>query len=124
AQHFLQIFVKQMKKEGIQWTEGALEKISLHPFPGNIRELKNEVERLVAIKESHSFIEPKDLSAKISESLSPIEEIEKGRPLKQIVDEFERRIVSEALLKYHWNKSRVAELFQITRQGLMKKITK
>jgi len=124
AEHFLQNFSKQMNKPGIQWKEEALVKLKTHGFPGNVRELKNEVERLVAMKEPHSFIEISDLSAKIIDALSPIEEIEKGGTLKGIVDEFEKRIISEALAKYHWNKSRVAELFQITRQGLMKKISK
>jgi transcriptional regulator with PAS, ATPase and Fis domain len=124
AEHFLRQFCAQMKKEGIQWKEEALLRLQSHPFPGNVRELKNEVERIVAMKDPHSFIDTSDLSPKVIESLSPIEEIEKGRTLKDIVDTYEKKIISEALAKYHWNKSRVAELFQITRQGLMKKITK
>lgn len=124
AEHFLRLFSKQMGKEGIQWKEEAINRLRSHPFPGNVRELKNEVERLVAIKDSHSFIDIGDLSPKIADALSPIEEIEKGRTLKDIVDTYEKKIISDALAKYHWNKSRVAELFQITRQGLMKKITK
>jgi len=124
AEHFLQQFMKTMGKEGIQWKEEALAKMTSHSFPGNIRELKNEVERLVALKDSHSFIELQDLSAKLLEMMSPVEEIEKGKTLKELVDEYEKKIISESLQKYHWNKSRVAELFQITRQGLLKKITK
>jgi transcriptional regulator with PAS, ATPase and Fis domain len=124
AEHFLKMFMKAMGKEGIQWTDEALQKLSAHTFPGNARELRNEIERLIAIKESHSFIQISDLSSKIVESLSPVEEIEKGLTLKSIVDSYEREIISEALHKYHWNKSRVAGLFQITRQGLLKKIGK
>lgn len=124
AEHFLQSFMQAMGKEGIQWKEESIQKLCSHSFPGNIRELRNEVERLVAVKDSHSLIGIDDLSSRIVESLSPIEEIEKGTTLKQIVDSYEKQIVSEALSKYHWNKSRVAELFQITRQGLLKKITK
>lgn len=124
AEHFLRQFCAQMKKDGIQWKEESLLRLQSHGFPGNVRELKNEVERIVAMKESHSFVEVSDLSPKVVESLSPIEEIEKGRTLKDIVDTYEKKIISEALSKYHWNKSRVAELFQITRQGLMKKIAK
>ncbi len=124
AEHFIQYFMKVMGKEGIQWKEDALIKLQTHGFPGNVRELRNEVERIVAMKESHSFVEVKDLSSKIIESLSPIEEIEKGLTLKSLVDTYEKGIISEALNKYHWNKSRVAELFQITRQGLLKKIAK
>ena len=124
AQHFLQKFMHKMSKEGIQWKEEALKRLSSHTFPGNVRELKNEIERLVAIKESHSFIEVSDLSQRITETMSPVEEIEKGKTLKSIVDDFEKQIISEALAKYHWNKSKVAELFQITRQGLLKKISK
>ncbi len=124
AEHFLQNFSKQMNKPGVQWKEETLGKLRAHSFPGNVRELRNEVERLVAVKEPHSLIEISDLNSKIIDMLSPIEEIEKGGTLKAIVDEFEKRIISEALAKYHWNKSRVAELFQITRQGLMKKISK
>lgn len=124
SEHFLHLFMKKMNKEGIQWKEDALLRLLSHGFPGNVRELRNEVERLVALKDSNSFIEVKDLSPRISDALSPVEEIEKGRTLKAIVDEYERNIIHEALGKYHWNKSRVAELFQITRQGLLKKISK
>lgn len=124
AEHFLQDFMKTMHKEGLQWTEGALQKLQSHSFSGNVRELRNEVERLVALKDSHSMIQAVDLSSKITEALSPIEEIERGQTLKQIVDDYEKQIISEALAKYHWNRSRVAELFQITRQGLLKKIAK
>jgi len=124
AEYFLHFFMKKMKKEGIQWKEGALAKLTSHPFAGNVRELQNEVERLVAVKESHSMIQVKDLNPKIAEMRSPVEELEKGRALKAIVDEFEREIISHAMLKYNWNKTRVANLFQITRQGLLKKIAK
>ncbi len=124
AEFFLQDFMRLMTKEGIQWKEESLAKLTSHSFPGNVRELRNEVERLVAMKESHSFIDVGDLSTKMMEAMSPVEEIEKGKTLKDMVDEYERRIISDALHKYHWNKSRVAELFQITRQGLLKKITK
>lgn len=124
AEHFLRLFMKQMNKEGIQWKEEALHKLSGHSFPGNVRELRNEVERLVALKESNSFIQLNDLSSRMMETMSPVEEIEKGKTLKDLVDEYEKKIISDALAKYHWNKSRVAELFQITRQGLLKKITK
>jgi len=124
AQHFLQLLSHQMGKEGVQWKEQALQRLRSHGFPGNVRELKNEIERILAMKENFSFVDLTDLSPKVAESLSPIEEIEKGRTLKAIVDTYEKRIIQEALAKYHWNKSRVAELFQITRQGLMKKISK
>jgi DNA-binding NtrC family response regulator len=124
AEHFLKQFCKTMKKEGIAWKEEAIEKLSTHTFPGNVREMRNEVERIVALKHANEFIEISDLSPRIVESISPVEEIEKGRTLKDLVDEYEKRIISESLAKYHWNKSRVAELFQITRQGLLKKITK
>jgi transcriptional regulator with PAS, ATPase and Fis domain len=124
AEHFLQGIMQLMHKEGLRWREEALARLSTHSFPGNVRELRNEVERIVAMKESHSFIEVADLSAKMLESVSPLEEIEKGKTLKELVDEYERRIIADSLQKYHWNKTRVAELFQITRQGLLKKITK
>ena len=124
AEHFLKQFSKVMKKEGLAWKEEAIQKLSTHTFPGNVREMRNEVERIVALKHANEFIEIADLSPRIVESISPVEEIEKGRTLKDLVDEYEKRIISESLAKYHWNKSRVAELFQITRQGLLKKITK
>ncbi|MBN8556044.1 MAG: sigma-54-dependent Fis family transcriptional regulator [Deltaproteobacteria bacterium] len=124
AEHFLKLFMKSMNKEGIQWTDEALGKLSAHSFPGNARELRNEIERLAAIKRSHELIQATDLSPKITEMRSPVEEIEKGMTLKNIVDDYEKQIISDALQKYHWNKSKVAELFQITRQGLLKKIGK
>lgn len=124
AQAFLIEFMKTMNKEGIQWKDESLRKLGHYNFPGNVTELRNEVERLVALKDSFSLIDVRDLNPKIVEVASPLDEIENGRTLKSLVDDYEKQIIQDSLSKYNWNKSRVADLFQITRQGLLKKIVK
>ena len=58
--HFLQIYNQVFRKKIEGLTKQALEYLTNYGWPGNIRELKNVIERLVALKDE-GFITPKDL---------------------------------------------------------------
>ena len=94
-------------------TAGALEALSRHDFPGNIRELENILERAVALSGSEQ-IGVEDLR------LAPLAaEAEAGRaggpePLPDYLDALERKAILEALAKTGFNRTAAAKLLGIT----------
>ncbi len=128
TRHFLNIFESKTGKEGIKLSQEAINELSNYYWPGNIRELGNEIERIVALKPSHTLVKPRDLSKKFfyesyPDSIKNLDDLKEGS-IKTMVDEFERNLISSYLRKYGWNKTKVATLCGITRQGLNKKIIK
>lgn len=128
AGHFLQEFSSKTGKTGIKLS-GEVAKIFYEYFwPGNVRELRNEIERIVALSASDSLIRSQDLSKKFfyetyPENIQTSDEEGEGF-IKKLVDDFERSLLSKYLQKHKWNKTKVARLCGITRQGLNKKISK
>ncbi|HLG20758.1 MAG TPA: sigma 54-interacting transcriptional regulator [Bdellovibrionota bacterium] len=125
---FLSEFQQKTGKEGITLSSEVMQVFQEYYWPGNVRELRNEIERLVALRSSHSLIKAKDLSKKFfyetyPEGIKAGDEDEEGF-IKKMVDDFERNMLSKYLRKHHWNKTKVARLCGITRQGLNKKIMK
>jgi transcriptional regulator with PAS, ATPase and Fis domain len=128
TRHFLNSFQLKTGKEGIKLSQEAVDELENYYWPGNIRELRNEIERIVALRSSHTLVKPRDLSKKFfyesyPESVKNLDELQEGS-IKSMVDDFERNLISNYLRKYGWNKTKVASLCGITRQGLNKKITK
>ncbi len=126
--HFLDYYQKKINKEGIRLAEEVLEILSDYYWPGNVRELSNEIERIVALMPSHSLIHSKDMSKKFFYETKPDItkelELEDEGAIKVMVEDFEKSLLVKYLRKYRWNKSKVARLCGITRQGLNKKIAK
>jgi two-component system, NtrC family, response regulator HupR/HoxA len=107
-------------------TTDALKHLEAYPFPGNVRELETEVQRMVAVAEQGGYIALRHLSEKISST--PISEgqpggfVPQGGTLKDMVESLERAIVQQALDRSHWNQSKVATDLGLSRVGLANKI--
>lgn len=126
--HFFDHFQQKTGKGGITLSSEVMKIFQEYYWPGNVREIRNEIERLVALRSSNSLIKPKDLSKKFfyetyPEGVTAGDEDEEGF-IKRLVDEFERNLLAKYLRKHRWNKTKVARLCGITRQGLNKKILK
>lgn len=106
---------------------GVLEKLIAYEFPGNVRELENEIRRMVALAKDGEYlttdtISPAILSARprlprIMGSLSP-----EGITLKEKVESLEKQLVGEVLSRHRWNQSRAASELGLSRVGLANKI--
>ena len=98
-----------------------------HPWPGNIRELRNLIERLVVLNESGTII-PEELPENIRggvrhKAYQPqIEIYADGVDFNTAVTEYEKDLILQALKKTNWVKNRAAELLQIKRTTLVEKI--
>jgi Nif-specific regulatory protein len=125
AEFFLARYTREMKKAVSGLSKEALDQLMSYAWPGNIRELENEVQRLVIQVEEGSFIRPEDLSPQIRKVESLVGRIApKKGPLKDQMEEVERWLLTEALREHGGNKTKTAEALGITREGLHKKLGK
>jgi Nif-specific regulatory protein len=139
ANHFLDKYSKLMKTEPKQFTPAVLECLMGYDWPGNERQLENEVKRLVAsvrgktISEEH--IDPSiRSSAKTFEGSTVASALKKpamanavetARPLKSLpdaVEALERRMIADALRDSGGNKQKASQALGLSRQGLIKKL--
>ncbi|MEE2643866.1 MAG: sigma 54-interacting transcriptional regulator [Myxococcota bacterium] len=126
------------------FSAGALEALQRYHWPGNIRQLEHEVERAVIIAAGEGEIDTKHLSHPLltaqtqkpshssSSTLPLLKEteatlhalIEANRPLKELMGEFEERLVRARLSRFGENRTRSAESLQISRQALQAKLAR
>ncbi|MBW2071068.1 MAG: sigma-54-dependent Fis family transcriptional regulator, partial [Deltaproteobacteria bacterium] len=121
AQHFVAKFNKQVKRQVLGFTPRALEALERYPWPGNIRELENLVERLVVLGRDNEPIAYEDLPLElILDSVAPPETTSGERNgLLQARENFERQYIIRALKRAGWNQSEAARILKIHRNTLL-----
>ncbi len=109
-----------------QITKRAMEKIYDYTWNGNIRELENEVERLIVLAGDDTKIGPELLSPRIKESgdKMKVQGVRIQGKLKDALEELEKTMIREGLRRTNWNKSRLAKELGISRAGLIMKVEK
>jgi DNA-binding NtrC family response regulator len=127
AQHFLEHFNREFRKRTTQIDRDALERLVAHDWPGNIRELRNAIERIM-ILENKPRIELVDLPAAIrgGDGVAPAAS-PAGRELplgRMSLEEMERRAIAEALERSGGNQVRAAKLLGISRDTLRYRMKK
>ena len=120
ANHFLRLFTLQTGQKGKTFSEEALHRLGLHPWPGNIRELKNLVERLV-------IMVPGDVIAAVDLGFPDAAPEEPpaaaaGSTFREARLEFEKAFLTGALERHGWNVTRTARALHLERSHLHKKI--
>ncbi len=103
AQHFLQQSARRMQKEIRGFLPEAMQKLMLHSWPGNIRELENVVEKAVVLS-SQDMITPDLLPSVTQEPTSQV------KPLTEARDEFEQNYLKAVLQLTGGNISRAAQI--------------
>jgi DNA-binding NtrC family response regulator len=107
----------------------ALEALKAYPWPGNIRELENVIERLVIVKGQGTIgvadipgaiRAPRPTAAKESTPLPALPE--DGTDLRAMLEAVEDRMIGEALERTGGNKNRAAELLGLNRTTLVEKL--
>ena len=123
TKYFQDKFQKKSKKSITNISREALQYLEAYAFPGNVRELENEMERAVTMAENGGPIDVAHLSDKIRKKSAMIYDgIENQETLKQMVETLEKSMISEALKGHGNNKSIVARELGLSRNGLMKKM--
>jgi len=125
VEHFLRKYTVEMKKPVAGVTPESMDALSAYGWPGNIRELENEVQRLVIQVDAEAFVTPELLSPQIRKVEGLLGRIApKKGTLKDMMEEVERWLLAEALRDHGGNKTKTAETLGITREGLHKKLSK
>ena len=123
--HFLKRYADEYRLEIPGFTQDALDALSSYNWPGNIRELENEVQRLVIQAEPGHWIEITDLSPRLRKIEGTVTRIApKQGTLKEMMEQVERWLITEALRDHGGNKTKTAMTLGITREGLHKKLAK
>ncbi len=120
-EHFIEKFNREKGRNLKGISPEAMEILVNYSWPGNVRELENLVERLVILKRDGNDVTPEDLPEKITSArdrsaAGGIEMPPEGLSLKEAVDEFERRLIVQALNQTKWNKNMAAKLLRLKRR--------
>ena len=127
--HFMDIFNKSKGRGLTGITTEALDCLINYPWPGNIRELENLVERLAILK-GQGQIDIADLPIKYKSGKTSKAEIgavdipENGMDFNTAVDAYENALILKALEKTGWNRNQAAALLRLNRTTLVEKIKK
>ncbi len=127
----LKHFISQFSGGGRQFSPDALEELSRYVWPGNIRELRNFVERINVMCDDNpigsdavsSFLHRFEESDKKNASPSPLGEFSTMK-LSEARDEFERKMIIEKLEENGYNVSRTAGVLGLYPGNLHNKIKK
>ena len=110
-------------------SKNAMNLLNSYSWPGNIRELKNVIERIVVLNEGgviRSAECPQYIKDHCGDTMpaatSPVELSEDGICLNTAVTEFEKRLITQSLEKSNWVKNRAAKLLHLNRTTLVEKI--
>ncbi len=106
----------------------ALEAMRNYHWPGNIRELENEVERLIVLGADDAEISVDLLSQRIRDvAKNPVvaklasRGTERTGTLREVVESVEAEVIAQGLVRTHWNKSQLAKELGISRSNLIQK---
>ena len=114
-----------------RFTDEALQAMQRYPWPGNIRELENEIERCMVLGGDLDEMPEDLLSQRVREAAgAPMGRQVQLRPgayesmgsLKNAVEQLERDLIHQGLIRTHWNKSQLAKELGISRSNLIMKV--
>jgi DNA-binding NtrC family response regulator len=141
VEHFVSKFNERLKKSFTRVEDDALERLMAHPWPGNIRELENVLERTMLFTEGPS-IRARDLPIELQPPLAapssdapqkPLEgttsrptEMPRPGSLKEMVrqetERLERELIQRALDETGGNVTQAARKLKISRKSLQNKM--
>jgi DNA-binding NtrC family response regulator len=125
ADHFINKFSEKMGKEIDGLSKEASALLMNYPFPGNIRELENMLERAIALMKGR-VIQAEDLPEELCGQTGPVrdicERLRGSKSLSQAVGLFEKEYIQDILEMTKGKKGQAAEILGISRKTLWEKI--
>ena len=112
AKQFLERANKELERNVTSISEEVMEILENHTWPGNLRELKNTIKRAVLFADGDSLV-PLNLPQEIQDA---------DATATFSKSTFEKERILQALRKTNFNKSKAAQLLNITRKTLYNKI--
>ena len=144
--YYIDQYSSRFGKHGITFTPQTIDMMMVCHWQGNVRQLTNEVQRIVARAEDNEVITPDHLSPELKRSaqpltrfdsesnvkpiasyddvFSPFANISEGGTLEDAVSGLEMQLIRASLARHRWNISRVANELGLTRRGLYLKLSR
>lgn len=132
--YYINHYSAKFGRKHIQITPQTIDLLMVSDWPGNVRQLCNEIQRIVARAEDGAVITPEQLSPELQRTSSPTSPPANvsalaipNNPLQpatlaDALSELERRMIAEAMRKHGGNISRAAKELGLTRRGLYLKL--
>ena len=122
ARHFLELASKSNDRPGMRIDDDAIQTLAAYSFPGNVRELRNLVERLVILTPD-DVIRAADVRTCLPGGSAPKAQgiYRPGVPFRVLVEEAERQIIQDALSHHGGQMAATARALDLERSHLYKK---
>ena len=115
ADRFIKAYCAQAGRKEPVLTHAAREALLKYPWPGNVRELENVLERAIVLG-SEERIDADDLLLDLAPA--PSRSIDTRRPFRELVRDYKKDVIAEALRRCGGNQSRAAEQLSVTQPYL------
>jgi DNA-binding NtrC family response regulator len=132
--YYINHYSAKFGRKDIQITPQAVDLLMVSDWPGNVRQLCNEIQRTVARAEDGAVITPEQLSPELKRTSSPTTpsassianmpapNVQTTGTLAEALAEVERRMIADSLRRHNGNISRAARELGLTRRGLYLKL--
>jgi len=130
VQAMLERFARESQRDPIRVSDAAMEYLTLYHWPGNARQLANELRRLSALAEPGAVVMPEHLSQEIAASRPPAATralaegellVRTDQPLAAATEHVERVLIAQALDQHGGNVEKAAQALGLSRKGLFLK---
>jgi DNA-binding NtrC family response regulator len=129
AQHYLRRYARELAKGNLRLAEETMEYLLLYSWPGNVRQLANEMRRLAALAETDAVLMPEHLSPHIVASRRTVPASERAldsnelvvrldQPLAAATEHLERAMIPYALKQSAGRVEEAAQKLGLSRKGL------
>lgn len=144
--YYINHYSARFSKRDITFTPQVVDLLMVCNWEGNVRQLCNEIQRIIARAVDNEVITPEHLSPELKRSakplttfdtgsnvrpiasydgvVSPFSNLTPGGTLEDAVSELEMQMIKGSLTRHNWNISRVAVELGLTRRGLYLKLSR
>jgi two-component system nitrogen regulation response regulator NtrX len=124
VRHFADLFSRDHNRKPQRFTPAALEFMKGARWKGNVRELRNTVERLIIMTPGDTIDvdDLRDIVRVETRSAAPDNEKERPGTLREFKEVAERAFLVDKLREHNWNISKTAEVIGTPRSNLYKKL--
>ncbi len=144
--YYVDHYSSRFGKHDVTFTPQTVDLLMVCNWEGNVRQLCNEIQRIVARAENGEVVTPEHISAELrrnarpltpfgaepgprpissyQSTFSPFTNLSGGGTLEEAVSELEMQLIRASLARHSWNISRVASELGLTRRGLYLKLAR
>ncbi len=117
AEHFLEVFATEMGRPGMRFSGPAKEYLVKHEWRGNVRDLRNRIERAVILTDDDDVHVDALLATRFDQGVAIVE-------MDAAMESAQQEYLNRLMHAYDWNVTKAAKPAGMTREGLSRLIAK